>query len=204
MKLATILLPLALGLAMPATAGQANKSAYTDFNTDKCRTVAQDDEGGGIVMTCAGWKENAVHFMEGDMRQSFLYGPVSSAFLDGTFESFEPFNHTGSKIEWRLGGDGKPVATILRWFIENLDPATSQPSPKMRGQVLVVSRVAAGDGKSCVVGYVDALANPEPNILARQIADTIATGFRCSIDDAGFHGMRGPLAAEPTHVFPET
>jgi hypothetical protein len=197
----TISLILLLALA---PAARANDSTYTDLDTDHCKTLSQEDtEGGGISLQCKGLTGYAVYFNEGDLRQSILYGPASEAYIDGAFESFEPFNHIGRKIEWRLGPDGKPAATILRWFVENIDPATGEPSPKVEGQVLVVSKVAGQDGMGCIVGYVDALTNPEPNVLARQIADTKAAGFACGADKADFHGNRGPTAAEPTHVFPE-
>ena len=41
---------------------------------------------------------------------------------------------------------------------------------------------------ACVVGYVDALANPQANDLARQVADTMADGFACRVDVPDFHG----------------
>lgn len=197
-------IPLILLMALTPAAARANDSSYTNLDTDHCKTLSPEDvEGGSISLQCKGLVDYAVYFKEGDLRQSILYGHAAQAYIDGVFESFEPFNHTGRKIEWRLGPDGKPRATILRWFLENIDPATGEPSPKVKGQVLVVSKVAGQDGMGCVVGYVDALANPEPNTLARQIADTKADGFVCGTDKADFHGNRGPTAAEPTHVFPE-
>ncbi|WP_349436200.1 hypothetical protein [Pararhizobium sp. A13] len=197
-------IPLILLLAAAPSAARANDSTYTDLDTDHCKTLSPEDaEGGGISLQCKGLKDYAVYFKEGDLRQSILYGPAGEAYIDGVFESFEPFNHTARKIEWRLGPDGKPTATIIRWFVENIDPATGEPSPKVEGQVLVVSKVAGEDGMGCVVGYVDALANPEPNVLARQIADTKADGFLCGTDKADFTGVRGPKAADHTHSFPQ-
>jgi hypothetical protein len=81
----------------------------------------------------------------------------------------------------------------------------SEPSPKLKGQVLVVSKVAGDTGQGCVVGYVDALANPEPNALARKVADRLQRKelrLRTRIKPR-IHGIRGPTAAEPTHVFPD-
>jgi len=197
-------IPLILLLAAAPSAARANDSTYTDFDTDHCKTLSPEDaEGGGISLQCKGLMDYAVYYKEGDLRQSILFGHVNQAYIDGVFESFGPFNHAGRKIEWRLGPDGKPVATILRWFIENADPATGEPAPKLKGQVLVVSKVAGEDGKGCVVGYVDALANPEPNTLARQIADTKTGGFICGKDKADFTGVRGLRAADPTRYFPE-
>ncbi len=194
---------LFVSTALPAA---ANDSTYTDFDTKHCKSLltAEEQEDGSAMLLCKGLKGYPVTFKEGDLRQSFSYGKISKAYTDNTFESFEPFNHTGNKIEWRIDKNGVPVATILRWFLENLNPETYVPTPARRGQVLVVSKVAQeNDGKSCVAGYVDALANPDPNVIARRVADEIAPGFKCGVDEAAFHGTRGDKAAEPTHVFPE-
>jgi hypothetical protein len=194
----SFLIPLSMAPAL------ANDSAYSDLDTDHCTSLLPEDtEGGGISLRCKGFKDYAVYFKEGDLRQSILFGPASEAYIADVFESFEPFNNATPKIEWRLGADGKPVAAILRWFLENIDPVTYEPSPKLKGQVLVVSKVADDNGEGCVVGYVDARANPEPNTLAREVADTMAKDFACGRDIAGYHGIRGPTAAEPTHVFPD-
>ncbi|WP_426128042.1 hypothetical protein [Pararhizobium sp. PWRC1-1] len=202
MKQFAYAIPFLLLLSMaPAL---ANNSTYTDLDTDHCKSLLPEDtEGGSISLQCKGLEDYAVYFKEGDLRQSILYGPVSGTYVNDVFESFEPFNNATRKIEWRLGADGKPVATILRWFLENIDPVTYEPSLKLKGQVLVVSKVADGTGQGCVVGYVDALANPEPNRVAREVADTRAKDFACGKDTAAYHGIRGPTAAEPTHVFPD-
>ncbi|WP_426240389.1 hypothetical protein [Pararhizobium sp. DWP1-1-3] len=197
-------MPFLILVPIVASPSLANDSTYTDLDTDRCKPLLPEDtEGGSLSLRCKGFKDHAVYFKEGDLRQSILYGPVSDTYIAGVFESFEPFNNATRKIEWRLDADGKPVATILRWFLDNIDPVTYQPSPKLKGQVLVVSKVADGTGQGCVVGYVDALANPDPNALARQVADARATNFVCGKDMAGYHGIRGPTAAEPTHVFPD-
>ncbi|WP_457587012.1 hypothetical protein [Ensifer canadensis] len=107
-------------------------------------------------------------------------------------------------VEWRVAKGGTAVATILRWIIENPDPKTGESVPGLEGQVLVVSKVAEkGDGKGCVAGYVDALANPDPNTIARKVADEVAPRFRCGVDQATFHGTRGDKAAEPNNELPE-
>jgi hypothetical protein len=204
MKQLTYAIPLLIPLFMASGFAFANDSTYTDLDTDHCKALLPEDkEGGSVSLRCKGFKDYAVYFKEGDLRQSILYGPVSDTYINDVFESFEPFNSATRKIEWRLGADGKPVATILRWFLDNIDPVTYEPSPKMKGQVLVVSKVADDSGQGCVVGYVDALANPEPNTLARNVADTKTGGFVCGRDQAAYHGIRGPTAAEPTHVFPD-
>ncbi|WP_438751483.1 hypothetical protein [Pararhizobium sp. O133] len=180
----------------------ANESTYTDLDTDHCKTIGPEkEEGGGITLLCKGLEDYPVTFKEGDLRQSVFFGKLGKAYTEGAFETFGPFNHVGRKIEWRIDGD-VPVATILRWFIENSDPDTGMPTKALRGQVLVVSKVAQADGIGCIAGYVDALSNPEPNVLARQVADEIAPGFECAVDEAVFHGKRGEKASTPMRNFP--
>ncbi len=100
-------------------------------------------------------------------------------------------------MEWRLR-DGEPVATILRWFIDYIDPDTGSADPKREGNILVVSRVGGlGVKPGCMVGLVDARANSHANELAPRIADTLAEGFDCATDRPGYHGERGPYAADP-------
>lgn len=180
----------------------ANESVYIDIGRDKCKTIAEE-EGMYVLMTCPGHADYPVRFKEADIRQSVSFGHLNQRYADDAFESFIPFNHTGTTVEWRIAKGGTPVATILRWFIENTD-ASGASVPALQGQVLVVSKVAQkGDGKGCVAGYVDALANPDANALARKIADEVAPTFRCGIDKASYHGTRGDKAAEPNNQLPE-
>jgi hypothetical protein len=193
---------LAFSAFLPSSIALANDSAYTDVDFDACQKLSEDEVG--VALKCEGLKGYAIYFKEGDLRQSVSYGPLSKAYIDGAFESFTPFNRTGSKVEWRLDPSGKPVAAILRYFLENPDPETGASNPKLEGQVLVISRVAQEeDGKSCVAGYVDALANRDANILARKIADDIAPSFICGKETPVYHGTRGPRAAEPGLYLPE-
>ena len=97
-----------------------------------------------------------------------------------------------------------PRAAILRWFLENTDPQTGEEvTPQTTGQVLVISRIGQpGDARACVVGYVDAKANANANVIARVIADGLASSFECGFDGPVFHGERGPLATDPMRVMP--
>lgn len=188
--------------ALTASAAQAGESAYTDIDLDACQTLAEDDLG--VSLKCAGYRAYPVYFTEGDLRQSVFFGPIRKELIDEGFESFSPFNYIGNKIEWRLDPSGKPFAAILRWFIENPDEATGAPTEKSTGQVLVISRVAQPqDGLGCVVGYVDALANPKANELARTVADTQAMDFACGYSESAWHGKRGDKTGEPTRYWPE-
>lgn len=192
---------LAFAFLGPTGPALANESVYTDLNLDRCQTSAADEMG--ALMKCKGYKDYPIYFAEGDLRQSVLYGPVRAELIEGAFESFEPFNHINTKVEWRLDGSGKPYAAILRWFIENIGD-TGMPTKEAEGQVLVISRVAQPqDGLSCVVGYVDALSNSNANELARQVADSDARDFACGVQEGMWIGKRGEKTSEQTHVWPE-
>lgn len=176
-----------------ASSAFAAESVYTDLVLDKCKTLVepQPDEPGGdfVSLSCSGLGDYRVLFKEGDVRQSIHYGYLKKSIIDEAFESFGPFNHMNPKIEWRVDADGKPYAAIQRFFTGD---AESQ------GQVLAVSRVEQpGDEEGCPVGYVDALANTEPNVLARKIADTIAMAFQCGKDSPAYHGTRGSKSGDP-------
>lgn len=192
---------LAFAFLGPTGPALANESVYTDLNLDRCQTIAADEMGAS--MKCKGYKDYPIYFAEGDLRQSVLYGPVRAELIEGAFESFEPFNHVNTKVEWRLDASGKPFAAILRWFIENIGD-TGMPTKEAEGQVLVISRVAQPqDGLSCVVGYVDALSNSNANELARQVADSDAHDFACGVQEGMWIGKRGETTSEQTHVWPE-
>lgn len=198
-------IPLVLATTLITIASQgaeANESAYSERNLDACKTLSQEEEGASISLECRGYKDFAVYFKEGDLRQSQAYGPISKAYIDDAFESFGPFNHTNTKIEWRLDAAGRPVATILRWFIA--DPEDTGGNDARYGQVLVVSTVATRENPtSCVVGYIDARENKDANTLARRVADEEAPDFACGRDEPQWHGARGSLAGEPMRSLPE-
>ena len=63
---------------------------------------------------CKGYKQFPIYFSEGDLRQTVRYGFVDPESKH--WESFSEFNHINDTVEWRLA-DGRPFATILRWFI---------------------------------------------------------------------------------------
>lgn len=189
-------------LAASAGFALANSSVYTDLDLKQCETISQDPDGG--VLKCGGYEDYPVYFKEGDLRQSMLYGPAAEDMLSEAFESFGAFNHVNTKIEWRLDASGKPVAAIHRWFIDNVDE-TGATTPKTAGQVLVISHVASdpADGVSCVVGYVDALANKDANEIARKVADEEALDFACGYQEPFWHRERSEKAGEPMRHLPE-
>jgi len=200
---AFILVLAALSLSQQAV---ATESAYTDVDLDHCQTLAEpaeDEPGDFISLKCKGYKDYPLYFKEGDLRQSVYFGYLDKEIVEGAAETFAPFNHIGKKAEWRLDDNGKPFAAILRFHIENSNPDTGMPDKNLAGQVLVVSRVGQPDNmRGCVVGYVDALANPDPNTLARDLADEKAKSFVCGKDNPAFSGAKGEKAGETAYNFP--
>ena len=160
------------GTAGPAVAQQV-QSSYTDLDLDQCTVVASDDFGS--TWACSGLKGLPVMVSEGDLRMFVSYG-LTSTTERAAEQTLPPFNHLGETIEWRVSnaeGQWKPFATILRFF-------TARETGEGEGQVLVVTKVKPGE--TCHVAYIDALANPDANDLARKTADEKATDFDCAND----------------------
>lgn len=197
---------LFLGILMPQGV-LAAESAYTDIDLDHCKTISQtapDEPGDFVSMKCKGYKDYPLYFKEGDVRQTVYFGHLDQDIIDHAFDTFGPFNHIGTKAEWRLDSAGIAYAAILRFHIENSNPDTGMSDKAHAGQVLVISRVGQiDDARGCVVGYVDALANPDPNTLARKVADDKAAAFVCGKDKPIFYGVRGAKAGEPSNNFPD-
>jgi len=167
---------LALAVAAPAAA-QFNQSEYTDIDLDACTVVVSDDFGS--TWACNGYKGIPVMIAEGDLRMMVSYG-LASTEEKAASQTLPPFNHLGGKIEWRLSnaaGGYKPFATIVRYFIAAPEPHEGEEKGP-EGQILVVTRIEPG--ATCQVAWIDALANPEANELARKAADETAPGFDCA------------------------
>jgi len=192
---------------LPLLAGDYS-SAYTTINFDRDCTIIDEYELGANAK-CKGYFEPdaasdmewPIYFSEGDLRQMVRFGRAVEK--TDRWQSFGQFNNIGRTVEWRLKGT-TPVATILRWYIENGNPDSGETDNNYEGQVLVISTVADFDdaGNACVAGYVDARANANANILARQVADTIAPEFECDSDTPVFHGERGEFSGNPTDFSP--
>jgi hypothetical protein len=180
MRLAAFAVLVSSGPALSA------ESAYQPLNEADCPRVASDEVG--ATFFCHGPDGTPFLVTEGDARMSVTFGGVGPGTLVA-FQSFGSFNSLGEKIEWRME-DGVAVATILRWLIDAGEEGTE-------GQVLVVSKVGTGSSPGCVAAYVDALANPDANELAREAADRIAPNVDCAIHMPFYYGVRGPSAGEP-------
>ena len=81
---------------------------------------------------------------------------------------------------------GRPVATILRFHTD---------SDGKKGSTLVVTKLGP-PGQVCHVGTVNAVANPDANQIARDIADNTAPGFVCGKDTVMEFGLSGDEVPE--------
>ncbi len=171
----------ALALMAMAAPAIAAESAYTDLDLAQCVPEPPDpnDPLQSGVWHCTGYAGMPVRVAEGDIRFYVSYGPDAVNEM-AAGETLPPFNTIGERLEWRLGDDGAPFATILRYFTDFGDGLPPR-------QYLVVTRLGP-PGSICMIGHVDAVANADANSLARELADTRATGFRCGEDVPSLFG----------------
>jgi hypothetical protein len=172
----------ATGAATPQAASGMSARMTTLLLT-RCRRMGQHRDGGSWM--CPGLPGYEIYFAEGDLRQMIAYGKQAKEQRAAT-QTLPPFNSIfkgrsdRTVIMWRgqtKGGELVPHATIVRYFT---DAGDSGPGPRLRGQVLVVSKVGPKDGtEACHVAYIDALANKDANALALKAADELAPGFDC-------------------------
>lgn len=160
-----------VALATGGAAAQQVDSSYTNVDLDECTVIEADDFG--ARWACPGYKGIPVMIAEGDLRFFVSYG-LKSTEEKAAGQTLPPFNNLGPKIEWRVSnveGQWMPFATILRFF-------TQREEGEEENQILVVTKVE--EGATCHVAYIDALANPDANELAREAADEKAPEFDCA------------------------
>lgn len=180
-------LALALCGVSAAPAGAVD-ARYSELDLDACETLESFEEGVGAALRCDGLDGVPIFVTEGDLRFDVDFGVP-----DEHVDTFMPFNSVGTTVEWRVE-DGVPFAAILRFTLENIeDPLTGS-----RGSVLAVHKVGREEAAGCPLAYVDAVLNPEANVLAAQVADGFARAFRCGVDRATYIGRTGPLSGEAT------
>jgi hypothetical protein len=169
------MLVFAMAAAAPAS-GHANplKSQYTTIDLRACaRLKAHPD---GSAWRCRGLPGYPVYVAEGDLR-TFISVGANAEKRRAAEQTLGPFNTifpAGSRratLEWRFNRKGDalvPYATILRYYTK---------TDSRRGEILVVTKVSPA--QTCQMAYIDALATPEPIVLAHRIADENARAFDC-------------------------
>jgi hypothetical protein len=160
---------------VPVTANPL-KSLYTTIDLKDCGKVKTHPDG--KTWMCRGLDGFPVYYAEDNLHTFVSVGSKGESSraahqtLGARNSIFPDSKARRSIVEWRfVRVDGKvvPYATILRYFTSN---------GRIKGQVLVVSRVVSGE--VCHVAHIDALANPDAIALARKVADETSRKFNCA------------------------
>lgn len=177
-------------MGLNGTFAQSVSSSYSSTAPKDCRQVGKPSElDGGATRICPGKDGLMVLIAEDDLREIVSVGRNRKAAAEEPAAKvwFGPFNSSENTVEWRSAGN-KPFAMIQRWHIADNDDPDKQGRPNTKA-MLVVTRLPPGP--VCHVAYVDAIANPAANELARKAADDLARGFNCGKDEVKIIGNRG-------------
>ncbi|KRP86278.1 hypothetical protein AOQ72_03540 [Bradyrhizobium yuanmingense] len=177
-------------IGLSGAEAQSVASSYTSAAPKDCRQIGKPSAlDGSSTRVCPGKDGLIVLIAEDDLREIVSVGRNRKAASEEPAANlwFAPFNSSETTIEWRAAG-AKPFAIIQRWHIaDNSDP-DKQGRPNTKA-MLVVTRLPPGP--VCHVAYVDGIANPNANELARKAADDLARGFTCAKDEVKIIGTRG-------------
>jgi hypothetical protein len=179
---------IVLGLSATAAAAGNITSVYSDLDLKTCKALQlyTGDEGEGGEWECKGIKGYDVMFWEGDLRGNIAFGPLARSQCSSA-QSFGAFNSPGAKIEWRME-NGKPIATILRWFTDN---GSGEANAKQNW--LAVTKLNGKD--ACRMALIDT-KYPNANTLAQAKADGKAHTFNCEKDMPDVISQRALAANE--------
>lgn len=181
---------LAIGISLNGAAAQSVGSSYTSTAPKDCRQIGKPGElDGSTTRACPGKNGLIVLIAEDDLREIVSVGRNRRVAAEEPAAKvwFGPFNSSETTIEWRAV-DAKPFAIIQRWHIADNGDPDKQGRPNTKA-MLVVTRLPPGP--VCHVAYVDAIANPTANELARKAADDFARSFTCGKDEVKIIGTRG-------------
>jgi hypothetical protein len=183
-----LVFPIVLSLMSLDVAAQDISTRYSDLDLKKCRQLALfEDEGEGGEWSCSGIEDYDVRVWEGDLRSYVGFGSKAPAQC-ASMQTFGAFNSLGPRVEWRIK-DGKPFATILRWFTEqNIDGGNP-----VKQNWLVVTKL--DDKDACHIAYIDT-KYVDANEVARQRADETAGSFDCVRDMPEIFSSRGGTATD--------
>jgi hypothetical protein len=161
---------LSLAFAPGVSAVQQAKSRYSTIELSKCRPA------GSMAWQCNGLPGYPIYVATAKLHTFVSAGRAGHArraakqslgVANTLFDGKSP----RTAVEWRFTIRDKkvvPYATIVRYFTQSMEA---------RGEVVVVTRVT--DNESCQVARIDALANSNAMVLAREIADRQARTFDC-------------------------
>ena len=171
-----------IGLWLVSAGGaMAADGAVTDLVTGRCTVIAREtkDEAGeplkkseqyASAWRCAGHQGRYVYVRYGDQREEIAFGSrrgVTTGYLGhGHFGSWGP------TVEWR----GTAAIVQYRWDIRDGEEAGKRDV----GGDLAVIRLGQGRKDTCIVAWVDTIANADAIDLARKAADSQVAGHVCS------------------------
>ncbi len=181
---------LSMVASLACADAQSVGSAYTSTAPKDCRQIGKPSElDGSTTRSCPGKGGLIVLIAEDDLREIVSVGHNRRGAAEEPAAKvwFAPFNSSETTIEWRSVGT-KPFAIIQRWHIADNGDPDKQGRPNTKA-MLVVTRLPPGP--VCHVAYVDAIANPTANELARKAADDFARSFACGKDEVKIIGTRG-------------
>ncbi|MGY4287476.1 hypothetical protein ACVWXO_006696 [Bradyrhizobium sp. LM2.7] len=181
---------LLMGNGLDRAGAQALGSSYTSTAPKDCRQIGKPGElDGSTTRVCPGRNGLLVLVAEDDLREVVSVGRNRKLAAEEPAAKvwFGPFNSSETTVEWRASG-AKPFAIIQRWHIADGTDLDKQGRPNTKA-MLLVTRLPPGP--VCHVAYVDAVANPNANELARTAADEAARGFRCGKDEVKIIGASG-------------
>jgi len=158
--------------SLAAAAAPANGSVYTPLDLDRCRVIERIEEGESVRWLCPGHATIPLYVNSGDGRFD-----LDAGIDNGQWESLDPFNHLGPRVEWRMRGR-VAIAVIYRLVVDH-------PRPSARS-VLAVETIGRRGRPGCLAALIDG-ALPEANALARTFADR-AGAFRCGRDPVARRG----------------
>jgi hypothetical protein len=166
------LLAVTVGSSTAPAFAQLYVSSYTALKFEECTVITSDDFGS--TWACPGLKGLPVMLRESQRSFRVSYG-LTSTTETAAEQTLPVENRLGEEIEWRVSnaeGSYKPFATILKFFTK------AKAEGAAEGEVLVVTKLSPG--ATCHVAYIDALANPDAEQLARKAADETAGDFDCA------------------------
>ncbi len=187
---ASCLVVLLIWSGLESAAAQSMGSTYTSTAPKDCRPVGKPSElDESATRVCPGKGGLVVLIAEDDLREIVSVGRNRKVAAEEPAAKvwFAPFNSSETSIEWRTVGT-KPFAIIQRWHIADGADPDKQGRPNTKA-MLVVTRLPPG--LVCHVAYIDDIANPNANQLARKAADDFARGFDCDKDEVKIIGTRG-------------
>lgn len=186
----TVLLGIVTSMVIFSSAqAQEWRSVYTNTNSSNCTTLSAEP-GYSAELACPGYKGYPLLIRDGDLRMFVSYGFDARDEMVAS-QTMPNFNTIGEKLEWLIADDPelgeRPVASILRYHLDRSEGFIPDT------QVLVVTRIEPGN--TCHIAYIDALANPNANVLARQAAADLVLNWNCETMGVRWLGNLDPHSA---------